>query len=66
MQIEILNNIKDYSQLINSLEPSSITNEELKLLISVMQIEKNPYKILTINDLKDYTNKKKVFFDKIN
>ena len=60
----ILNNIHDYSELINSLDLSSITDEEVKLLISVMQVSKNPYNITNITDLKDYRNKKKEFFEK--
>lgn len=63
MITNILLNIKDYSDLINSLDLSSITEEELRILISIMQLSKNPYSIITINDLKNYRNKKKEFLE---
>lgn len=61
--VSILKNINDYSELINSLNLNVITSEDVKLLIAVLQIPSNPYKISDVNELRNYSDLKRKRFE---
>lgn len=61
--VSILKNISDYSGLINSLNLNAITSEDVKLLVAVLQISGNPYKINNVNELRNYSDLKRKYFE---
>lgn len=63
MVVSILKNINGYSELINSLVLNAITSEDIKLLVAVLQIPGNPYKINNVNELRNYSDLKRRFFE---
>lgn len=60
----IIDNIRDYSELINSLNITDISLEIIKKLVAVLQVPNNVYHIKDVEMLKQYTDlKKQYFFD---
>ncbi|MBQ7351257.1 MAG: hypothetical protein IJW59_00095 [Clostridia bacterium] len=55
----IVNNLNDYNELINSIDIKQLSNEQIKLLVSVLQNPQNPYRINNLADLENYTAIKK-------
>ncbi|MBE5736487.1 MAG: hypothetical protein E7356_03970 [Clostridiales bacterium] len=55
----IVNNMQDYNELINSIDSDHLTETHIKLLVSVLQNPNNPYQINTLSDLENYTTIKK-------
>ncbi len=58
MIANILNNISNYKELINSIDLSIMSKEDLKTLVKVLQLSNNQYNIKNIDDLRNYRNKK--------
>lgn len=55
----IVNNLSDYNELLNSIDIAQLSNEHIKLLVSVLQNPKNPYKINSLTDLENYSSIKR-------
>ena len=62
MITSILKNISSYSELINSIDIDSLSDQDLKDLISVIVLPNNEYNIKTIEELKKYDFLKKLSF----
>ena len=62
MVVSIINNISDYSELINTINIESISEHDLKDLISVIQLPNNEYKITNMDELRKYDILKKQAF----
>ena len=54
----IIKNLKDYKELVNSLDIENITTDDIKQLVGVLQLSKNPFGINDISLLKNYYQKK--------
>ena len=54
MIVNIIENIKNYQQLINSINIETISEENLRKLVSVLQFSDNQYKINNIDTLQNY------------
>ncbi len=50
----VIKNMKDYRELVSSLDLQILTSEDIKMLIKIMQFPKNPYEIKNIIDVKNY------------
>ncbi len=63
MIVNIIKNIKDYSELINSLNIDSLTEKDIKLIVRVLQLSGNEFNIKNLYDLHNYDIIKKEYFD---
>ncbi len=63
MIVNILKNISSYQELINSLEIENLKEEDLKLLISVIQLPNNEFQIINLDSLRNYKNKKQEYLE---
>lgn len=62
MIVSIVNNIKQYSDLINCIDISNISEKDLKRLVSVLQLPNNQYNIVNLETLQQYDLIKKNTF----
>lgn len=62
MVVNIINNISDYQKLVNSLDLSTISERDLRRLVSVFQNPNNQYKINNLESLQNYDKLKRQFF----
>ena len=60
----VIENLDDYNELIDSIDISSLDENELKNIIKLTQHKNNRYEIFDINDLDNYDNKKINLFEK--
>lgn len=63
MVVNIINNIPNYKELINSIDIENVNEKDLKTLVSVLQFNDNKYQINNVYDLKNYNNLKEQFFE---
>ena len=63
MIVNIINNINDYQELINSLNIENLTETDLRKLVSTLQLPNNQYQINDLESLQNYNEKKKQFFE---
>lgn len=64
MIVNVINNIGDYKELINSLNIENISKQDLKILVSILQLPNNQYQISDLNSLRNYESLKRKFFVK--
>ena len=62
MVVNIINNISNYQELINSLDIENISEQDLRKIVSVLQLPDNQYQINNIESLQNYDVLKKQFF----
>ncbi len=62
MVSNIVNNIGDYKELIESLDVDSLSNNDIRQLIALLQLPSNQYKITTLDSLRNYQGMKKEYF----
>ena len=62
MIVNVINNIGQYQELINSLDVENISEQNLKKSVSVFQLPNNQYQINNINSLQNYEMLKKQYF----
>ncbi len=62
MIIKIIDNIKDYKELINNIDVNSLNIDSIKQLVRVLELPNNQFNINTLEDLNNYNNKKKEYF----
>ena len=62
MIVNIINNISDYKDLINSLDIDNISEQDLRMLVSVLQLPNNLYQINDSTALQNYNELKKQYF----
>lgn len=62
MIINVINNISNYHELVNSLDIENIKEEDLRRLVSVFQLPDNQYHINSLSDLKKYDDIKRQDF----
>ena len=63
MVVNIINNMPNYKELISSIAIENINEKDLKTLVSVLQFSDNKYQINNVEELKNYDNLKKQFFE---
>ena len=62
MVVNIINNISNYQELVNSLNLENTSEQDLRNLVSVLQLPDNQYKINNVESLQSYDRLKKQFF----
>ena len=62
MIVNVINNISNYQELINSLNMENISEQDLRKLVSVLQLANNQYQINDINSLRNYDALKRQYF----
>ncbi len=62
MVVNIINNISNYQKLVNSLNLSSVKEQDLRKLVSVLQLPNNLYQINNFESLQNYDKIKRQFF----
>ena len=62
MIVNIINNIGNYQELINSLDIQNISEHDLRKLVGVLQLPNNQYQVNNINLLNNYGVLKKQYF----
>lgn len=62
MIVNIINNIRNYPELIKSLNIETISLQDLKKLVCILQLPGNQYQIDDINSLQSYDRLKKQYF----
>lgn len=62
MVTALVNNMKDYGNLLNSLNSEQLSGDDLRQLISVLQLPNNQYEINSLDDLRDYRALKEKYF----
>ena len=64
MIINIINNIGNYQELIDSLNLDNLSTQDLRKLVAILQLPNNQYEINDIESLQNYDNlKKQAFFN---
>ena len=64
MIVNVINNISHYQELIKSLNMENISEQDLRKLVSVLQLPNNQYQINDINSLQNYDVLKRQYFVK--
>ncbi|MBQ6134685.1 MAG: hypothetical protein IJI60_00010 [Bacilli bacterium] len=62
MIVNIIQNIKDYPELIDTISANDLSNHEIRSLVSVLQLSKNPFRIHSLGQLENYQEIKRKFF----
>lgn len=62
MIVNVMSNISNYHELINTLHTENISEYDIKNLVSVLQLPDNQYQINNIDSLQNYNELKKQFF----
>ena len=62
MIVNVINNISNYQELINSLNMENVSEQYLRKLVSVLQLANNQYQINDINSLQNYDALKRQYF----
>ena len=62
MIVNVINNISNYQELINSLNMENVSEQDLRKLVSVLQLANNQYQINDINSLRNYDALKRQYF----
>lgn len=62
MIVNVINNIGNYQELVNTLDIENISEQDLRKLVSVLQLPNNQYQISDINSLQNYDALKKQYF----
>ena len=62
MIVNIINNISNYQELINSLNINNISEQDLRNLVGILQLSHNQYQINNIASLQNYDNLKRQYF----
>lgn len=63
MIVNIINNISNYKELVNSLNLENISKQDLRKLVSILQLPDNQYEVNNIESLQNYDKLKKQFFE---
>lgn len=61
MIVNVVKNIKDYSQLTNSIELQSMSEKDLRTLVGILQLPNNQFQINNISNLQNYSQIKKTY-----
>lgn len=62
MVTALVKNMKDYGQLLDSLDPEQLSDNDLRQLVGVLQLPKNQYEVNSLDDLKNYRALKEKYF----
>lgn len=62
MVVNVINNISNYQELVNSLNLENVSEQDLRNLVSVLQLPDNQYQINNVESLQNYDRLKKQFF----
>ena len=62
MIVNIINNISSYETLVNSLDLENISEQNLRKLVSVLQLPDNQFQVNDVESLHNYAELKKQFF----
>lgn len=62
MVVNVINNIGDYKELINSLDIDNVPEQDIRNLVGVLQLSHNQFQINNISSLQNYNNLKKQYF----
>lgn len=62
MVVNVINNIGDYKELINSLDIDNVPEQDIRNLVGVLQLSHNQFQINDISSLQNYNNLKKQYF----
>lgn len=62
MIVNVINNISNYQELVNSLNLENVSEQDLRSLVSVLQLPNNQYQINNSESLQSYDKLKKQFF----
>ena len=62
MIVNIVSNINNYQELINSLNINNISEQDLRNLVGVLQLSHNQYQINNLVSLQNYNNLKRQYF----
>ena len=62
MVVNVINNISNYQELVNSLNLENVSEQDLRKLVSILQLSDNQYQINDIESLQNYDKLKKQFF----
>ena len=62
MVVNVINNLSNYHELVNSLNLENVSEQDLRSLVSVLQLPNNQYQINNIESLQNYDKLKKQFF----
>ena len=54
MIVNIINNINNYQELVDSLDIQNVSEQDLRILVSVLQLPDNKYQINNLNHLHNY------------
>ena len=61
MIVNVINNMGNYQELVNSLDIENISEQDLRKLVGVLQLPNNQYQIININSLRNYDTLKKQY-----
>lgn len=62
MVVNVINNISNYQELVNSLNLENLSEQDLRKLVSILQLPDNQYQVNNIETLQNYDRLKKQFF----
>lgn len=62
MIVNIINNINNYQELVDSLDIQNVSEQDLRILVSVLQLPDNKYQINNLNHLHNYNVIKREHF----
>ena len=62
MVVNVINNISNYQELVNSLNLENVSEQDLRNLVSVLQLPNNQYQINNVESLQSYDKLKKQLF----
>lgn len=62
MVVNVINNIGEYKELINSLDIDNVPEQDIRNLVGVLQLSHNQFQINDISSLQNYNNLKKQYF----
>ncbi len=62
MIVNVIDNLHSYYELISSLDLDNLTNDDLRMLVSVLNVAHNPYKINDLTSLRRYHELKERMF----
>lgn len=62
MVVNVINNFSNYQELVKSLNLSNVSEQDLRKLVSVLQLPNNQYQINNLESLQNYDKLKRQFF----
>ena len=63
MVVNIIKNISDYKELVNSIEIELLSEQDIKSLVNIFQLPNNEFKINNISDIHKYNDIKKIYIE---